>query len=173
MSRTIRKAAKAAPGTGYAVKYGQHFTEEIDDLSLFSATRAIVVAARTWRKTANERIMPLGQTMARWETLYHVAVTDEEISQRDLARLVGVEGPTMARMLDRLARDGLIKRSQSANDRRVTYNRITAEGYATVKRIMAVTNEVRGDVLREIDPARLAICVEVLDEIIERLRDGS
>src|SRR5688500_2529533 len=45
---------------------------EADD-DYFRTTRALVVAARRWRKLANDRLKPLHQTMARWETLYLVA----------------------------------------------------------------------------------------------------
>jgi|GEM_PF-401383 len=146
------------------------FMSDAADRTLFAATRAIVIAARNWRKLANDRIKPLDQTMARWETLFHVAVTEGNLNQRELAALMGVEGPTMVRMLDRLAREGLIERWQSGSDRRVTNNRITDKGIKVVEDIMQFTNNVRAEILQDIDPERLAICVDVLQEIIERIK---
>src|SRR5690606_11385537 len=104
---------------------------EADD-DCFRTTRALVVAARRWRKLANDRMKPLKQTMARWETLYLVAYSEAELNQSQLARLIGVQGPTMIRMLDGLAREGLIERQQSHHDLRVTINRITDEGRAVI-----------------------------------------
>lgn len=135
----------------------------------YNATRAIVVAARRWRKLANERVKAAGQTMARWETLFLVAFAAHELTQSELARLISVEGPTMVRMLDVLARDGLIDRHQSGTDRRVTINRITPEGLAVITQVMGITNALRREVFNGIDPERLAICVDVLEEILGRL----
>lgn len=135
----------------------------------FRATRAIVVAARRWRKVANDRLKPLDQTMARWETLFLVAYSEEKLTQSELARLISVEGPTMVRMLDALARDGLIEREQSATDRRVTVNRITDKGRHAIEEIMAITNDLRSELLEGIDPKKLAVAVEVLGMILRRL----
>lgn len=135
----------------------------------FRMTRALVVAARRWRKLANERVKPMSQTMARWETLYLVAYSGDEPTQGELARLISVEGPTMVRMLDSLARDGLITREQSTQDRRVTVNRITPEGRAAIDRIMAVTEGLRHEVLDGIDPEKFDIALDVLAQVLRRL----
>lgn len=140
-----------------------------DDDEYFRITRALVVAARRWRKLANDRIKPLGQTMSRWETLYLVAYSEEELNQTELARLIGVEGPTMIRMLDSLAREGLIERQQSHHDLRVTINRITDEGRRVITEIMGVTNELRREVLNGVDLDELKVANKVLSDILRRL----
>lgn len=75
----------------------------------------------------------------------------------------------MVRMLDSLARDGLIDREQSAQDRRVTVNRITPAGEKAIQEIMAITNDLRGEILEDIEPERLAVTYEVLSQILKRL----
>jgi MarR family transcriptional regulator for hemolysin len=142
---------------------------EDDDDEYFRITRALVVAARRWRKLANDRIKPLGQTMARWETLYLVAYSDAELNQTELARLIGVEGPTMIRMLDSLAREGLIERQQSHQDLRVTINRITDKGRQVITEIMGVTNSLRREVLEGVDLENLRVANRVLSGILHRL----
>jgi DNA-binding MarR family transcriptional regulator len=141
---------------------------DVDDL-YYRATREIVVAGRRWRKLANERIRPTGHTMARWETLFLVAFSDHALTQGELARLLNVEGPTLVRMLDVLQREGLIERRQSEIDRRVTTNAITTKGRQAIDEIMGVTNALRADVLRGLDPEELATCLKVLGQIIERI----
>jgi MarR family transcriptional regulator for hemolysin len=141
---------------------------DADDL-YYRATRDIVVAGRRWRKLANERIRPTGHTMARWETLFLVAFSDHALTQGELARLLNVEGPTLVRMLDVLSKEGLIERRQSEIDRRVTTNAITAEGRRAIDEIMGVTNALRAEVLKGLDPAELAITLKVLGQIIDRI----
>lgn len=169
--------AVAAPYGGFPlddaerhlVNYREDGSIEGRNEAFFRLTRALVVAARRWRKLANDRIKPLKQTMARWETLYLVAYSGEELTQGELARLISIEGPSMVHMLDALARDGLIERQQHLADRRVTTNRITDEGRQTVRDIMGITNELRADLLENIDPHKLDIAVEVLGDILKRL----
>ena len=147
---------------------------EADDL-YFKMTRALVVAARRWRKVANDRLKPIEQTMAQWETLYLVAYSGEELNQSQLSRLLGVHGPTMLRMLDALSRRGLIERQQSHEDLRVTINRITPEGRAVITNIMGLTNELRREVLAGIDAEDLGTAIKVLTQMLgalEKLDQG-
>jgi MarR family transcriptional regulator for hemolysin len=143
---------------------------EADDL-YFRTTRALVVAARRWRKVANDRLRALDQTMAQWETLYLVAYSGEELNQSQLSRLLGVHGPTMLRMLDSLACRGLIERQQSHHDLRVTINRITPEGRELISSIMGITNRLRREVLADVDPDDLRTAARVLVQMLRNL-DG-
>jgi MarR family transcriptional regulator for hemolysin len=141
---------------------------EADDL-YFRMTRALVVAARRWRKVANDRLKPLEQTMTQWEALYLVAYSGEELNQSQLSQLLGVHGPTMVRMLDSLARRGLIERQQSHEDLRVTINRITPQGRKVITRIMGLTNELRRNVLSGVDAQELGTAVKVLAQMLRAL----
>lgn len=153
----------------HLANYQKLFRSGSADETYYKTTRAIVVAGRSWRKVANERIKDLGQTMARWETLFLVAYSDDELTQGELARLISVEGPTMVRMLDVLAKDGLIERRQGKTDRRVTTNRITPRGKRVIKDIMNVTNLLRAELLSGIDPEELSVCLRVLSQTLKRL----
>jgi DNA-binding MarR family transcriptional regulator len=153
--------------------YRKHFALGTETEAYFRATRSIVTAARRWRKLANERVKVIGQTMARWETLFLVALSSDEITQGELARLISVEGPTMVRMLDVLAKEGLIARHQSSSDRRVTTNRITAKGMRAIHEIMDITDKLRAEVMGDIDPRRLEIFLDVLTQILRSIDQKS
>ena len=56
---------------------------------------------RQWRKRLDERLKESGLTQARWLVLLHLSRTGP-LSQRDLAELIGVDGPTLVRVLDKL-----------------------------------------------------------------------
>lgn len=167
-ARQTRRIAEMQPER-HLVGYHKHFRKGTADETYFRVTRALVVAARRWRKLANEHVKELGQTMARWETLFLVAYSDDELTQSELARLISVEGPTMVHMLDVLAKDGLIERRQSDTDRRMTSNRITPKGEQVIDEIMAVTNLLRADLLAGIGPEKLMVFLEVLSRILLKL----
>ncbi|TKD52807.1 MarR family winged helix-turn-helix transcriptional regulator [Sphingomonas baiyangensis] len=156
-------------GERHLMNYSRHFGDLGDDDLFFRATRSIVTAARRWRKLANDRVKPVRQTMARWETLFLVAFSGDDLTQSELAHLISVEGPTMVRMLDVLARDGLIERRQSDTDRRVTSNRITPEGMRVIGELMGITNQLRREVLEDIDRDKLATTIEVLGQILRKI----
>lgn len=155
----------------HLVNYRRDDSIDARNETFFRVTRALVVAARRWRKLANDRIKGLKQNMARWEALYLVAYSGEELTQGELARLISIEGPSMVHMLDSLARDGLIDRTQHEADRRVTVNRITDAGRVAVRDIMGITNALRAELLEDIDPQKLDIALEVLGDILKRLED--
>ena len=170
-------ARKLPPDGGYdapdadrhLISYHRQFGDGSENDDYYNATRSVVVAARRWRKLANERVKVTGQTMARWETLYLVAFTADELTQSELAHHISVEGPTMVRMLDALARDGLIERHQRESDRRVTTNRITRKGTQVIADLMEITNQLRREVLADIDPDKLATALEVMSDILRKL----
>ena len=74
--------------------------------------------ARTWRTKLDERLSPLGLTQARWLVLMHLSRVNGEAPQKELAFSVGVEGPTLVRVLDGLERMGLVQRLGVKGDRR-------------------------------------------------------
>ena len=56
--------------------------------------------SRRWRTRLDERLKITGLTQARWSTLLHLARGERCMTQRELAERVGIEGPTMIRLLD-------------------------------------------------------------------------
>jgi MarR family transcriptional regulator for hemolysin len=111
--------------------------------------------------------------MARWETLFLVALSGDELTQGELARLISVEGPTIVRMLDVLGKEGLIARRQNSTDRRVTTNRITPKGLRAIREIMEITDKLRAEVMGNVDPHRLEIFLDVLTQILRAIDERS
>ena len=101
--------------------------------------------------------------------MFLVAFSGPGLTQSELARLISVSGPTMVRMLDQLAQEGLIKRFQSDVDARVTTNEITPKGLAAIAQIMNASNQTRREVVQGIEPEKLEVCLEVLNLILRRL----
>ena len=126
-------------------------------------------SARTWRLALDKRLKHLGIGQSGWMTIAMVAKSDEPLSQRALADLVGVEGPSMVSMLDRLERDGFVTRAPSAQDRRVKLVRLTDAGRTVFEEVHAVAKDFRAGLFDGIDPDRLAAAVEVLETLRGRI----
>jgi MarR family transcriptional regulator for hemolysin len=59
-------------------------------------------------------------------------------SQQELARSVGIEGPTLTRHLDQLAAAGLVRRTPHPDDRRAVHVEPTKAGLALHARLLEV-----------------------------------
>lgn len=121
--------------------------------------------ARLWRARLDERLRPVGLSQARWLVLLQLSRRGDGVVQKGLAKWVGIEGPTLARLLDRMTRDGWIERRESPEDRRAKTVHLTAKAGAVVSQIDAVAAELRHELLANLDPADIEVCLRVLAAI--------
>ncbi len=76
-----------------------------------------------------------GVTRIQWIAMYYLD-KHKQISQKELAEKMYVTDSSIARLLDRMSRDGLVERVKSAEDRRVTFIKLTRKGKALSKKLM-------------------------------------
>jgi MarR family transcriptional regulator, transcriptional regulator for hemolysin len=81
-------------------------------------------ASRIIVRLLDARLRPLGFAMSHLPVLRALA-EGGPLSQTDLARLARVEQPTMAEMLARMERDGLVQRQPNPEDKRGSLTSIT------------------------------------------------
>jgi MarR family transcriptional regulator for hemolysin len=90
----------------------------------------ISLAARGFARLSEARLKPLGFGVGHLPVL--VALQEGRAdTQRDLARFAKIEQPSMAQMLARMERDGLIRRTPDASDGRS--HRIALTGVAQTR----------------------------------------
>jgi len=131
--------------------------------------RLIGETQRMWRARMNERLRPLGLSQARWLTLRRLHRHGAALSQMELASLVGVEAPTLVGILDGLVRDGYVSRRTSRTDRRVKTIHLTTKAHRKIEKIEAVAQQLRLDLMADVDEPALAAAVGVLESIKSRL----
>lgn len=134
-------------------------------------SKALHDSARTWRLALDKRLKHLGIGQSGWMTIAMVAKAAEPLSQRALADLVGVEGPSMVSMLDRLEREGLVTRAPSPTDRRVKLVHLTEAGTTLYQQVREQAGAVRLALLGDIDPARLKAATELLELLRARIEE--
>jgi DNA-binding MarR family transcriptional regulator len=86
-----------------------------------------------------------------------------EISERLVTR-----DPDITRLLDRLAKRGLISRERSEADRRVVFTRITPEGLALLEQLDGPITETHKRQFARLDAEQ----VETLSQLLELVREG-
>ena len=123
---------------------------------------------RSWRYRLDQRLKPLGLSQAKWITLLKLAGAEDGMTQKELAERLGIESPTLARLLDRMAADGWIERRGSHVDRRSKTVHLRRKSYALLQQINAVAARLSGELLEGIPDAELRACMDVLRRIKAR-----
>jgi len=126
---------------------------------------AIGEIARLWRTKLNERLRPLGLSQARWMVLLHLSRRGDGVVQKSLAEWIGIEGPTLVRILDRMTEDGWIERRESASDRRAKTVHLTQRANKVIKQINKVAAQLRSEMLVNVDSRDLEASNRVLQQI--------
>lgn len=83
--------------------------------------------ARTMAHQLADELRPAGVGIGQWAILMFLWARDG-MSQAELSRVVAIEPPTMVRNIERMVRDGLVRRVPDARDRRVTRIHLTSRG---------------------------------------------
>lgn len=123
---------------------------------------------RKWRARLDARVKHLGLTQARWIALLQLRRSGP-LSQRDLAEQIGVEGPTLVRLLDGLQQRGLIERAATHEDRRVKTIHLAACAYPLIEEITRISDGLREELMEGVPPEDLATAHRVLRLIGDRL----
>jgi MarR family transcriptional regulator for hemolysin len=132
---------------------------------------AVHGTARGWRLLIDKHLKHLGIGQAGWMTIAMVAKSVEPMSQRALADLVGVEGPSMVSMLDRLEREGLVTRAPSPTDRRVKLVHLTDAGAKLYEHVRKEAGAVRAALLDGIPPEELDAATRLLELLRTRIEE--
>jgi MarR family transcriptional regulator for hemolysin len=127
--------------------------------------------ARAWRQGIDRQLKDLGVSQAGWMTIAMVAKATEPPSQKQLADLLGVEGPTIVAMVDRLVTSKLVVREASLLDRRVKLIRLTPAGDALYARVKVAADAFRISVLDRLDPAAVDAATALLETIRIRIEE--
>src|SRR5262245_23039695 len=83
----------------------------------------------------NDALGEQGGTLPIWLIL-NALKAEPRRTQLELARAVGIEGPTLTRHLDAIERDGLAQRKRGAHDRRAVQVELTRAGHTLHRRLL-------------------------------------
>ena len=125
--------------------------------------------SRGWRAELDRRLAGLGLSQARWLVLLHLARFKDAPTQRELAQSVGVEGPTLARLLDSLETQGLVQRLAVAEDRRAKKILLCDTARPLIEQIETIANALRQELFEGVDEEEIKLCMRVHSRILAHL----
>lgn len=128
-------------------------------------TRSLVLASRRWKSMADEIMRARDLSHATALVLIVIDSLDSAATQSELAREIGIEGPTLVRLLDQLERQGRIERHENPSDRRAKLIRLSAAGKALAADIQGELETLRTVALARVSKADLEAALRVLSAI--------
>jgi MarR family transcriptional regulator for hemolysin len=102
--------------------------------------RLLAMTGKVAREHFDRSLTAVGSSLNTYIVL-RFAANCPGASQRQLASILGIEGPTLTHHLDRFAAEGLIERVRNGSDRRVSYVELTPAGRAHLDRVEAFAAE--------------------------------
>ena len=124
--------------------------------------------ARAWRTKLDQRLRPLGLSQGKWRTLMHLSQGGNRLTQKEIAERMGIEGATLAGLLDRLEDDGWVQRRDSAHDRRCKTVHLQRRSKSVLDKIFNAAHDLRAELIEDISRRDLETCIRVLTKIREK-----
>jgi len=129
----------------------------------------LALSSKAVSRAFNDRLAAAGGSVPAWLILSSLK-SDERRTQLELARAIGIEGPTLTRHLDGLEEDGIVRRVRGA-DRRAVRVELTADGerlFRTLRQAVIAFNRDLTDGLGETELARLCKTLARLEQNVRR-----
>lgn len=125
--------------------------------------------ARLFAKELQLRIAPLGIVVGQFPILLELWQRDG-VPQKKLLESIDVEQATLANTLNRMERDGLIKRTKSPTDARMQLIWLTEKAAAIRQQAHEAAFEVNTKALFDLNPQERDMFMDVMRRIIDGMR---
>jgi MarR family transcriptional regulator, transcriptional regulator for hemolysin len=130
-----------------------------------SFAEILYLLTNAWKAALDRRLKPLGLSRSKWMLMVALYKDGEGISQRTLAQRLGIEGPSLVRLLDRMERDGLVERRAVDNDRRVKAIHLSRKGQSQLETIRTIAAQLRQELMAGLPSADVDTAMAVLAHI--------
>jgi MarR family transcriptional regulator for hemolysin len=125
----------------------------------------LALVSRRFRARFAERMKSSSQTEARWSALYQLAREPRGLIQSELAERMGIQGPTLVRLLDALEAQGLVRRLSTPEDRRAKRVMIQPAGEEMVREVDIIAEKLRDDAFAGVTMEELLVTLRVLEKL--------
>jgi MarR family transcriptional regulator for hemolysin len=159
MSDLVLAAARAAPAPPVAksMSPGREFVFAMHDV------------ARLLRTLGDQRARALSMTRAQWSVLKRLEMS-QGAKQAELAELLDLQPITLARLVDKLAKLGLVERRDDPNDRRANRLYLTERAAPVLERLNVVGETLIGQALKGFEGFEIATLNKAMERIKANLK---
>ncbi len=107
-------------------------------------------------------------TRIQWIALYHIQ-RKGPISQRELSHLMNVQDSSAGRLIDRLERDGMVKRERNLSDRRLIMISLTEAGGILFDSVLPIGALYNQELVKNISEEDLKTFEKVLSQLVNNV----
>ncbi|MDR3457341.1 MAG: MarR family transcriptional regulator [Verrucomicrobiae bacterium] len=130
--------------------------------------RSVIGVSRVWRRLVDTALAESGFSQAMALPLLVLARGDH-VRQGAIAEELGLEGPSLVRIIDWLVMEKLVTRKEDATDRRAKILSLTTKGRQRALQIERIVDGLRRQFLAEVSAAQLTATVQVLATVEQTL----
>lgn len=130
-----------------------------------ATTANLMVLSRAYRGAADKALADYGLSQATAWPVILAGRLGDGVRQGALAEALGVEGPSLVRVLDQLVAAGLMERREDPHDRRARTLHLTVAGHALRAQVEEVLVELRRRVFQGVSESDLEACLRVFDAL--------
>lgn len=124
------------------------------------------ISAKAWEKAADIEFRErFGLTGAKWKIIAVLSIK-EGITQKHIADMLFVEAPTLVSVIDKMEKEGYVRRESDSNDRRNNLIFMTKKSKDIVDPIIDSILEIRNMGLDKISKKDMEAAKKVLSQII-------
>src|SRR3954452_18329303 len=135
---------------------------------LYSVINGMASTAVARRLQKNFRNAGLDITIEQWTVLYHLWKEDC-LSQQELCNRTYRDKPSITRLIDKLEKQKLLKRSSHKNDKRINLVCLTDAGKALQDTTLALANQTMNEALNGVKKEDIEIVKMVLQKVYDNL----
>lgn len=121
--------------------------------------QSLLRLARVYRREVNRALVAHGISDAKAMPVLQIARAGGGMRQGALAEEIGVEGPSLVRILDQLCQANLVERRDDLTDKRAKTLHLTAEGQALAAVVEDAVQVVRAQMLASVGDDDLATTI--------------
>jgi MarR family transcriptional regulator for hemolysin len=132
-------------------------------------TGALIRAARRYRLASDLRLRAFGLSDATALPVVMLRRLGDGVRQGVLAEEMGVEGPSLVRLIDQLETLGFVERVEDPTDRRARLLKLTEAGHDHAVQAETALDDLRHELFVGLPEADLVTALAVLDRIGEGL----
>lgn len=123
----------------------------------------------SWRDVLDRRLEPIGLSTSQWQVLNLLRASRAALTQIEIAQALGIEGPSVVRLLDRLTSKGWIIRKPCPGDRRARLVKLTPKARVLLSDTDRIIRGLRKQIFRDIEPAELHECICTLQQVLRAI----
>lgn len=135
------------------------------DQTLMQLTMTLTRVSRAYKSAADKMASDFNLSQASAWPVVMIGRLGDGVRPGTLAEALGIEAPSLVRVIDQLVDAGLVERFEDASDRRAKTLHLTAEGRRRAQKIEKALIPFRRALFNEIDEKDIAACKRVFDAL--------